>query len=150
MGLFTGMNIATTGLSAQRLRKDVIANNIANVNTTRTIDGKPFRRSRVIFRPIVKDPYWKTPFLPRALDNGGGQGVQVMAIEKDYDTKVRLKYDPTHPDAIQSGDRKGYVEYSNVNIITEFVDLVSADRAYQANMMTIKSQVSMFESSLQI
>ncbi len=150
MGLFSGVNTASTGLSAQRLRMDVIANNVANVKTTRTSEGGPFRRSRVIFRPIVNDPYWKTPFLPRALDNGGGQGVQVVSIEKDYDTKTRLVYDPTHPDALQAGPQKGYVEYSNVNIITELVDMMSAERAYQANMVSVKSHMSMFESSLQL
>ena len=150
MGLFSGVNIAATGLSAQRLRMDVIANNIANVKTTRTPEGGAFRRSRVVFRPLVTDPYWKTPFLPRALDNGGGQGVQVVSVEKDYDTKNRLVYDPTHPDAMQSGPQKGYVEYSNVNIITELVDMMSAERAYQANMVSVKSHMSMFESSLEL
>ncbi len=150
MGLFSGINIAATGLSAQRLRMDVISNNIANAKSTRTTEGGAFRRSRVVFRPIVSDPYWKTPFLPRALDNGGGQGVQVAAVEKDYDTKTRLVYDPTHPDAIQSGPQKGYVEHPNVNVITEIVDMMSAERAYQANMVCVKSHMSMFESSLEV
>lgn len=149
MGLFTGINIAATGLSAQRLRKDVIANNIANVNSTRTPEGGPFLRSRVIMRPVVEDPYWKTPFLPRDLDNGGGSGVQVVSVEKDAQTELRLKYEPTHPDAIQSGPRAGYVEYPNVNIVTELVDMISAERAYQANLMTVQSQMSMFQSTMQ-
>ena len=74
MGMFTSINIAATGLSAQRTRLDVISNNIANVDTTRTSDGEPFRRSRVIFRPRVSEPYWLSPFLPKSLDNGIGRG----------------------------------------------------------------------------
>ncbi len=150
MGLFTSMNIATTGLTAQKLRQEVISNNLANVNSTRTTEGGPFRRSRVIFRPIVDDPYWKSPFIPRALDNGGGKGVRVMSVEKDYDTELRLKYEPTHPDAIISGPQKGYVEYPNVSPVSEMVDLISAERAYQANLQIIQSAQTMFESSLQV
>jgi len=102
MGLFTTINTAATGLTAQRTRLDVIANNIANVNTTRTTEGGPFRRSRVIFRPRVSQVYWRSPFLPSYLKEQVGRGVRVVNIEKDYDAEVRLVYDPTHPDAIQS------------------------------------------------
>ena len=97
MGLFSTINTAATGLTAQRLRQDVIADNIANANTTRTTEGGAFRRSRVVFRPRVEDPYWKGPFLPEPLDNGVGQGVRVVSVEKDYDSELTLKYDPTHP-----------------------------------------------------
>ena len=103
MGLYTNINIASSGLSAQRTRLDVISNNIANANTTRTPEGGPFRRSRVVFRPRVSQPYWRSPFLPGSLDNGIGQGVRISKIEKDYDEDVRLVYDPTHPDAIKTG-----------------------------------------------
>ena len=113
MGLFTTINTAATGLTAQRTRLDVIANNMANVNTTRTTEGGPFRRSRVVFRPRVSQPYWRSPFLPSFLKEQIGRGVRVVKVEKDYDAEVRLVYDPTHPDAIQSGPRKGYVEYPN-------------------------------------
>ena len=67
------MNIAATGLTAERLRLDVIADNIANVNTTRTTDGGPFRRSRVVFRPRVAQPYWRSPFLPQLPAERGGR-----------------------------------------------------------------------------
>ena len=83
MGIFSNFDIAASGLSAQRLRLDVISDNIANANTTRTPEGGPFRRSRVIFRPKVSQPYWKSPFLPAYLDNGVGKGVKVTKIEKD-------------------------------------------------------------------
>ncbi len=150
MGIFTSINIAATGLSAQRTRLDVIANNIANVNTTRTPEGGPFRRSRVIFRPRVSQPYWRSPFLPKYLDNGIGRGVRIVKIEKDYDAKPRLVYDPTHPDAIKSGPRKGYVEYPNVNIVDEMVDMISASRSYEANVSVIDGTKSMFLKALEI
>ena len=108
-------------MSAQRLRLDVISNNIANADTTRTPEGGPYRRSRVIFKPRVDEPYFKIPFLPKRLDNGIGSGVKVAEITKDTDAKTRLVYDPTHPDAIQSGPKAGYVEMPNVNIVEEMV-----------------------------
>ncbi|HUZ18764.1 MAG TPA: flagellar basal body rod protein FlgC, partial [Spirochaetia bacterium] len=124
MGLFSSINIAATGLTAQRTRLDVISNNIANVDTTRTPEGGPFRRSRVIFRPRVSEPYWRSPFLPQALDNGIGKGVRIVAIEKDMSAKPKLVWDPTHPDAVKTGPLKGYVEMPNVNIVNEMVDMI--------------------------
>ena len=150
MGLFTTINTAASGLSAQRTRLDVIADNIANANTTRTVDGRPFRRSRTIFRPRVQQPYWKGPFLPKYLDHGIGRGVRVAEIEKDMDAQPRLVYDPTHPDAILSGPRKGYVEYPNVNIVNEMVDMISASRSYEANVAMVNGSKSMFTKALEI
>jgi len=150
MGLFSTINIAATGLTAQRTRLDVISNNIANVDTTRDADGKPFKRSRVIFRPRVSQPYWKSPFLPKTLDNGIGQGVRVVEIEKDNDSDPRLVYDPTHPDAIKTGKYAGYVEYPNVNVVQEMVDMISASRSYEANSAVINGSKSMFARALEI
>jgi flagellar basal-body rod protein FlgC len=150
MGIFTTINTAATGLTAQRTRLDVIANNIANVNTTRTTEGGPFRRSRVIFRPRVSQPYWRSPFLPTFLKGQIGRGVRVVEVEKDYDAEVRLVYDPTHPDAIQSGPRQGYVEYPNVNVVNEMVDMISASRAYEANVAIMNGSKSMFLKALEI
>ena len=150
MGIFTSINTAASGLTAQRLRLDVIANNIANVNTTRTTEGGPFRRSRVIFRPRVSQPYWRSPFLPEYLDNGVGKGVRIIKIEKDTDAKNRLVYDPTHPDAILSGPKKGYVEFPNVNTVNEMVDMIAATRAYEANVAMINGSKSMFLKALEI
>ena len=150
MGLFSSINTASTGLSAERMRLDVISDNIANANTTRTADGGPFRRSRVVFRPVVSQPYWRSPFLPDSLDNGIGQGGRVSKIEKDMDDDLRLVYDPTHPDAIKTGPKKGYVEYPNVNIVNEMVDMISATRAYEANVAIMDGSKSMFQKALQI
>ena len=150
MGIFNAINTAASGLTVQRLRQDVIADNIANVNTTRTTEGGPFRRSRVIVRPRVEGPYYKGPFLPKALDNGIGNGVRVVRIEKDVAAEPRLVYDPTHPDAIQSGPQRGYVEMPNVNVVEEMVDLISASRSYEANVAVINSARDLFQRALQI
>jgi flagellar basal-body rod protein FlgC len=150
MGLFTSINIASTGMGAQRARADVIANNLANVNTTRTNEGGPFKRTRVIMRPRVEEPYWRSPFLPKMLDNGPGRGVRVVGLEKDTSTEPRYLYDPTHPDAILDGPRKGYVEMPNVDIVTEMVDLIEANRMYEASAQIVEGSKSMFQRALEI
>ena len=150
MGLFSSINVAASGLTAQRTRLDVVSNNIANADTTRTPEGGPFRRSRVIFRPRVQQPYWRSPFLPKTLDNGVGQGVRISEIEKDSDAKPRLVYDPTHPDAIKTGPQEGYVEMPNVNVVEEMVDMISASRSYEANVAVVNGAKSMFQGALNI
>ena len=150
MGLFTSINIASSGMAAERLRADVIADNIANASTTRTNEGGPFRRSRVIMRPVVDAPYWRSPFLPQNMDNGLGQGVRVVEIQRDHQTENRLVFDPSHPDAIQSGPRAGYVEMPNVDIVSEMVDMISASRAYEANASVIEGTKAMFQRALEI
>jgi flagellar basal-body rod protein FlgC len=149
MGLFSSINIASSALSAERLRSDVIADNMANVATTRTAEGGPYRRSRVVLRPRVDQPYWRSPFLPDGMDNGVGQGVRVAEIAKD-NSPPRLVYDPTHPDAIKTGPREGYVEMPNVDIVTEMTDLIAASRAYEANAQVIEGTKTMFQRALEI
>ena len=150
MGLFTSINIASTGMSAERLRSDVISDNIANASTTRTQDGGAFKRSRIIFEPAEKKTaQWRSPFTPSSLDAGPGKGVKVREIVKDT-SEGRLVYDPDHPDAIKSGPHAGYVEYPNVNIVNEMVDLISASRAYEANSTVIEGAKSMFSAALEI
>jgi flagellar basal-body rod protein FlgC len=150
MGMFSSINIASSGLTVQRLRQDVIADNIANVETTRTAEGGPFRRKRVIVEPRVEDLYWKSPFVPEALDNGMGNGVEVVEIQPDRDAELRLVYDPTHPDAIKVGPQAGYVEYPNVNVVQEMVDLISASRSYDANIAVVNGAKAMFMKALEI
>ena len=150
MGLFTTINTAASGLTAERLRLDVISDNIANANTTRTAEGGPYRRSRVIFRPRTDQPYWRSPFLPEALRNKIGSGVRVSGIEKDRDAELVLKWDPTHPDAVKTGPKTGYVELPNVNVVSEMVDMISASRAYEANAAVIDGSKSMFRRALEI
>ncbi|GHV89534.1 flagellar basal-body rod protein FlgC [Spirochaetia bacterium] len=150
MGIFNSINIAATGLSAERLRTDVIADNIANVSTTRTPEGGPYRRSRVVMRPRVEGPYWRSPFLPESMDNGVGRGVRVLEVQKDYAAENKLVYDPTHPDAIKTGPRQGYVEMPNVDIVTEMTDMIAATRAYEANASIIEGSKAMFQRALDI
>jgi len=150
MGIFSSINIAATGMSADRVRLDVIADNMSNINTTRTNEGGPFRRSRVIMRPRVDSPYWRSPFLPQSMDNGIGRGVRVAEIQKDFSTENPLRWDPTHPDAIQSGPLEGYVELPNVDIVTEMVDMISASRSYEANASIVEGSKAMFQRALEI
>jgi len=150
MGIFSSINIASTGLSANRLRLDVIADNMANVNTTRTTEGGPYKRSRVIMRPMVESPYWRSPFLPDQMDNGLGKGVRVAEVQKDRSTEPRYVYDPTHPDAFLSGPHEGYVEMPNVDVVTEMVDMISASRSYEANAAIIEGSKAMFQRALDI
>ena len=150
MGLFTSINIAATGMSVERLRTDVISNNIANATTTRTQEGGAYRKQSVIVEPISSsNPQWRFPFVDSELDNGPGKGVRVREIVKDSE-QGRMVYDPSHPDAIQSGPNKGYVEYPNVNIVNEMVNMISANRAYEANSSVIQGSKEMFASALEI
>ncbi len=150
MGLFTSINIAATGMSVERLRTDVISNNIANATTTRTQEGGAYRKQSVIVEPIASsNPQWRFPFVDSELDNGPGKGVRVREIVKDSELG-RMVYDPSHPDAIQSGPNKGYVEYPNVNIVNEMVNMISANRAYEANSSVIQGSKEMFASALEI
>lgn len=148
--MFTAINTGASGLTAQRMRLDVISDNIANADATRTPEGGVFHRSRVIFKPRVSQPYWRSPFLPEALDSEIGRGVRVDSIQKDTDTQTRLVWDPSHPDAIVSGPKKGYVEYPNVNVVTEMTDMISASRSYEANVSMINGSKSMFLKALEI
>jgi flagellar basal-body rod protein FlgC len=136
-------------MSAERLRTDVISDNIANASTTRTQEGGAFRRSRVILAQKENGVDWRTAFTPEEISRGPGSGVKVNGVEKD-NTDLRLVYDPTHPDAIQSGPKAGYVEYPNVNIVTEMVDLISASRSYEANASVIQGSKEMFMKALEI
>ena len=149
MGLFTSINIAATGMGVERLRTDVISNNIANASSLETQEGGPFKRSRVIVgqRKIGID--WQTPFTPQNVERGVGEGVKVLSIEKDT-SNSRWVYDPTHPKALKYGPNEGCVEYPNVNIVTEMVDLISASRAYEANLAVVNGAKDMFQRALDI
>ena len=151
MGMFTSINIASTGMAFERLRTDVIADNIANASTTRTTDGDgPFKKSMVIAEPIASEhPTWRMPFVTADQDNGPGKGVRVREIVKDT-SEGKLVWDPTNPDAFKSGPKAGYVEYPNVNIVNEMVDLISASRAYEANSTVVQGAKDMFSAALEI
>jgi flagellar basal-body rod protein FlgC len=149
MGMFASFNIASSGLTAQRLRMDVISNNIANATTTRTPEGGAYRRKRAIFAPLNIRPNYKSPLVPDRIEHGLGRGVRVVKIEDDS-SPLRLVYDPHHPDAIKIGPKRGYVEMPNVNVVMEMTDLISASRSYEANIMLINSERSMFNKALEL
>lgn len=142
MGMFGAIDSAASGLTAERLRMDVISNNIANANTTRTAKGGPYRRQLVVFEPRSEQASF-SQLLSKEM--GSGDGVKVVGITED-DSPTRLVYDPHHPDANQSG----YVEMPNVNIVTEMVDMITATRAYEANVTAVNSAKSMALKALEI
>jgi len=144
MGIFSSMEISASGLTAQRLRMDVISNNIANVNTTRTEEGGPYRRQRVVFQERKRDITFRD-LLEGSYLKQMGAGVRVVAIEEDP-SPFKLVYDPSHPDA----DDNGYVRMPNVNIVTEMVDMISATRSYEANVTAINAAKSMINKALEI
>ncbi|MEN6413198.1 MAG: flagellar basal body rod protein FlgC [Veillonellales bacterium] len=142
MGMFGAIDASASGLTAERLRMDVISNNIANANTTRTAEGGPYRRQIVIFEPRSGEMAF-SQMLSQELD--GGSGVRVTGIEKDK-SPTRRVYDPNHPDANQDG----YVEMPNVNIVSEMVDMITATRAYEANVTAVNAAKSMAMKALEI
>lgn len=147
MGMFMGIDTAASGLTAERLRMDVISNNIANANTTRTENGGAYHRRFVVFSPRDRQPESFEQTLLKA--TGGkktvGEGVRAVAIMED-NQQGPLVYDPGHPDA----NADGYVEKPNVNIVTEMVDMITAHRAYEANTTTINAAKSMISKALEI
>ena len=144
MGLFDALGIAGSGLSAQRLRMDVTAENLANAQSTRGADGQPYRRKEVVLQEVPADGSSFASTL-RAAQSGAGGGVQVAGITEDAGPGRRA-YDPSHPDA----DRNGYVTLPNVNPVTEMVDLIDASRAYEANVTAMQSAKQMFTKTLDL
>ena len=142
MGMFGAIDAAASGLTAERLRMDVISNNIANVNTTRTKEGGAYRRQMVVFAPRENETSF-AQVLSEKIDTGNG--VRVVGITKD-NSPTRKVYDPAHPDA----NKEGYVEMPNVNIVTEMVDMITATRAYEANVTAMNSAKSMALKALEI
>lgn len=144
MSFFNSINISSTGLTAERLRMDVISKNIANVNTTRTSSGMPYRRQVPIFKEKEGKSFSK--FLREAKDGyNGGNGVEVTKI-KDDKSPFKKVYNPGHPEA----NEKGYVLMPNVDIVTEMINLISASRAYEANVTALNGSKSMAMKAIEI
>ena len=146
MGMFDALNVSATGLTAERLRMDVTAENLANAQTTRGADGQPYRRKEVVLGEAASGGFGSQ--LAAAM--GGRRraragGVEVQAITEDA-TPGKLVYDPGHPDA----NADGYVQMPNVDTVTEMVDLISASRAYEANVTAMQSAKQMFSKTLDI
>ncbi|TZE83359.1 flagellar basal body rod protein FlgC [Calorimonas adulescens] len=141
MGMFDTINISASGLTAERLRMDIIADNIANANVTRTQDGGPYRRKIAIFSE--KDNF--SGILNEEMNGFSKGGVEVKEIAEDQ-SPFKLVYQPGHPDARADG----YVEYPNVDVVLEMVDLISASRAYEANMTVINDTKNMLVKTLDL
>lgn len=141
MGMFTGIDASASGLTAERLRMDVIANNLANANTTRTAEGTPYKRRYVVFEPRKTDKKdFQTMFqnIYGKTNKNTGTGVRAIAILEDK-TEGPLVYDPGHPDA----DAEGYVMRPNVNAVQEMVDMITASRSYEANVSALNTSKNM-------
>ena len=144
MSMFTAFNINASGLTAQRYRMDIISENVANANTTRTADGTPYRRKVVTFEEKGAGSEKFGAVFNKARKNYVGNGVKVDAVTEDTWTEMHKVYDPSHPDA----DENGYVTYPNVNIITEMTNLIDASRAYEANSTAFNASKSMAQQAL--
>ena len=137
MSMFSAFDVTASGLTAQRLRMDVISENVANANTTRTEDGTPYRRKIVTFQQ--KNPQQTFSQVLHNVSSGySGSGVKVSQIFEDTITEMNMVYDPSHPDA----DENGYVTYPNVNIITEMTNLIDASSGYEANATAFEATKS--------
>ncbi|WMJ81332.1 flagellar basal body rod protein FlgC [Clostridium sp. MB40-C1] len=141
MSAFDSFRISASGLSAERLRLDTIAANIANVSTTRGENGQAYRRKVAVFQENLEQELNKE-------ENKYGaklKGVKAVGIEEDK-SPLRRVYDPAHPDA----DNEGYVSMPNVNVLNEMADMIAATRAYEANITAINSGKNMFMKALEI
>ena len=138
MGLFQSFDIAASGMTAQRFRMDTIAENIANINTTRDENGEPYRRKIVTFeeKNLTAMSFRDTLSYVNAYK---GNGVKVSRVYEDTETDFVMEYDPSHPDA----DENGYVTYPNVNTVTEMTNLIDASRGYQANVTAFNALKAM-------
>jgi flagellar basal-body rod protein FlgC len=171
-------DITGSALTAQRLRMDVISSNLANVNSTRKEDGTigAYKRKNVVFAPVLaeagnrfgvpKGSGMSGSLTMKPAKNGmsigpdgrplltihlthnefGGAGVQVSRITEDAKNPTKMVYEPSHPDA----NKDGYVEMPNVNVVTEMVDMISASRAYEANVTALQSAKGMNQAALEI
>jgi len=168
---FNTFDISASALHAQRVRMNTIASNIANINTTRNPDGTPgaYRRKQVIFSSVynnkldqenrgfsaqgnnnfIEDAGSSPNVLRGGIEENSGlisSGVKILEISEDQTTPLKKVYDPSHPDA----DKDGYVLLPNVNVVNEMVDMISASRAYEANVTAIKATKSMISAAMRI
>ncbi|MDX1807478.1 MAG: flagellar basal body rod protein FlgC [Paenisporosarcina sp.] len=149
MSLFTGFNISASGLTANRMRMDVVSSNIANANTTRAhlVNGEwvPYRRKSVELSQNGVSPFEQQLQSMMNKESGQVSGVKVSGIKEDQ-SPFTLTYDPSHSEA----DANGYVRSPNVDPIKEMVDLMSATRSYEANVTALNASKNMFMKALEI
>ena len=138
--MLNALDISTSALVAQRMRMNTISNNLANMSTTHNEAGeaKPYQAKFVIFET---DPNLQGP--------AGSAGVRVRSVETT-DIEPRYKYQPGHPDALQSGPHAGYVAYPNINMMAEFTDAIETSRSYEANVGAIEISKDLIQHTLRI
>ena len=142
MDIFQTLQISSSALKAQQIRLNTISSNIANVETTRTPDGGPYKKKTVVFQTMPLSPFDKqlSQSMKKAM-----QGVEVSKIVT-MDSPAKKVYDPSHPDA----NKDGYVSMPNINLLKEMADMMTATRAYEANVTTVKSAKRMALKALEI
>lgn len=138
--MLSALDISTSGLVAQRIRMNTISSNLANISTTHNEAGEsvPYQ---------ARYPVFETD---ESISSGGAAGVKVASVQTDESIEPNWKYQPGHPDAIQDGERKGWVAYPGINMMTEFTDALEAARAYEANLGTMEITKDMEQQTLRI
>lgn len=148
MGLLGSIRISASALNAQRLRMDVVANNVANMNSTRGPEGGPFRRQVVSFKaapPSRAGSSFGEQFRAGTTQELSSAGVMVNRLERDTSGGRRV-FEPDHPDA----DEEGFVELANVNLVVEMTDMIAATRVYEASVTVMNAAKSMAQTALQL
>ena len=146
LDIFNAMNISASGMTAQRMRLDVIADNIANAETTRTEEGDgPYRRKNVVFQEVLNKAMGVRGSANHSLSTDELGGVHVQSIVEDQ-RPFKMVYDPSHPDA----NEEGYVQMPNVNVLREMIDLINAQRSYEANVSSINATKAFASAALGI
>jgi len=145
MDFFSAMDISTTGLIVQRYRMNVTAENMANIESTRTAQGVPYRRKQVVLSAVDDQQAFSNLFLGAQDSVMNSRGVRVTDIVEDP-TPFKMIHRPGHPDA----DQDGFVAMPNVNAILEMADMLSATRAYEANITAFSSAKSMVAKALEL
>lgn len=142
-GVFNAMDVAASGMTAQRTRMDIISQNIANVNTTRDENGNVYKRQTVVFQESSSGTF--DQLLSNRMHTYQANGVKITKIVEDQ-SEGAMVYDPTHPDA----DENGYVHYPNVNTVTEMTNLIDASRSYEANATAFNAAKAMASKGLEL
>ena len=145
MSIFKSFGVNASGMTAERYRMDIISQNVANANTTRTEDGTAYRRKIVTFNEKSTDIGKFSTIFKKARGMDTGDGVKATGVYEDQ-SDLTMVYDPSHPDA----DENGYVFYPNVNIVTEMTNMIDAERAYQANATAFNASKSIAMKGLEI
>lgn len=145
MGLFDAIGNSASGMQAERVRMDVVSENLANAETTKAANGQPYRRKEVVFQQAGDQGASFASILAGVSGDTPTHGVKVAGIVDDASPLKRI-YDPGHPDA----DKDGYVTMPNVNTVTEMTDLISSSRSYEANVTAMQTAKTMFSKTLDL